>query len=336
MSVARKSIDSLGLSRLVVRGCAATRVECQVNDSISNEDEVLVEAIASSLESSEDGEQTVRIPVSKLREFEGAITFLDAQNFKTRSHAATEDAAALIEEIRGQRRVTLIGGALGVAILVTSSFIAWKSWQVTIALGLVSVPLVVAAWGRSTLLLARVKGLHARAAVYAAFADVKGPNDLPGLLRANRQQMDAYDISARRQGSASHWASIAAMTVGLAIVGIGLWIAVTADKDAAKYSAAIIAVAGTAAGGYIAQTFIRVHSTAQEQVRFYFEQPLVQSYMLMAERAIAQMPAADQSAQFEKLVDAAVAQAAMVPRHRVGAPLAPEPAPAVPPDVRGE
>ncbi|MET8430072.1 hypothetical protein [Nocardia sp. NPDC004860] len=258
-----------------------------------------------------------------------------AKQAQHKARALLVDAQAIVKSTKSIRRVF---GAITVVGVVAFLAVSWNSdWRMYgIALASVTAAFGLTQWLRTGDVVIRGESVVAKANVYAALEELKGPDDLLGLLKLNRRQMDAYDVAARRQGSASHWMSMAAMAVGLGIVGVGLWIAVTAEEDAAKYSAAIVAVAGTATGGYIAQTFIRVHSGTQEQVRFYFEQPLVQSYMLMAERAIAQMPAADQPAQFEKLVDAAVAQAAMVPRHRIGAPLNPEPKSAAAPVAQAE
>ncbi|MEV4127059.1 hypothetical protein [Nocardia sp. NPDC049707] len=244
---------------------------------------------------------------------------------RRRSLMLAQDARAVIKKSKLTRRFGLVFTLfLALATLVLS-------WVAGSILGFFAVVIMVSMaafqWVRGSELVLDGEAVLAKLEVYAALEEIKGPDDLLGLLKLNRRQMDAYDVAARRQGNASHWASLAAMTVGLGIVGLGLWIAVTAETDAAKYSAAIIAGVATAAGSYIARTFIHVHSTTQEQVRFYFEQPLVQSYMLMAERFIAQMPESERPAQFVKLVDSAASQAAMVPLRRVGA----QPIPELPP-----
>lgn len=149
-----------------------------------------------------------------------------------------------------------------------------------------------------------------------AVEDVEGPNDLLKLMEVNRRQMEAYDVQARAQGRSSHRSSLFAMTAGLAIVGAGLWITVNADDSATKYSAAIVAAVGTATGGYIARTFIRVNTAAQHHVRYYFEQPLVQSYLLTAERIADRLPESERHAQYELIVAAALQQAGMVPQLR--------------------
>lgn len=155
--------------------------------------------------------------------------------------------------------------------------------------------------------------------VEEAVEEVAGPDDLWGLMKVNRRQMEQYDEQARAQGRSSHISSLIAMGAGLVIVGFGLAIAVTADDSATKYSAAIVAAVGTATGGYIARTFIRVNTAAQHHVRFYFEQPLVQSYLLTAERIADRLPESERGPQYELIVAAALQQAGMVPQLRESA-----------------
>ncbi|MFI7527505.1 hypothetical protein [Nocardia salmonicida] len=158
--------------------------------------------------------------------------------------------------------------------------------------------------------------IAAGANIDRAVEDVTGPNDLLKLMEVNRRQMEAYDVQARAQGRSSHRSSLVAMTAGLAIVGAGLWITVNAEDSATKYSAAIVAAVGTATGGYIARTFIRVNTAAQQHVRYYFEQPLVQSYLLTAERVAERLPNRKREHQYELIVAAALQQAGMVSQLR--------------------
>lgn len=167
-------------------------------------------------------------------------------------------------------------------------------------------------------LLTRNAASDARKNLDQAVENVADPNDLLKLMEVNRRQMEAYDVQARAQGRSSHRSSLLAMTAGLAIVGAGLWITVNADDSATKYSAAIVAAVGTATGGYIARTFIRVNSSAQQHVRFYFEQPLVQSYLLTAERVAERLPDRKRERQYELIVAAALHRAGMVSQQQVG------------------
>lgn len=134
--------------------------------------------------------------------------------------------------------------------------------------------------------------------------------DLPRLMEVNRRQMMRYDEQVRGQGRASYWATLSAMIGGLIIVGIGLWISVTAGDTAVEWSAA---AAGTAICGYIVKTFVALNSATQDRVRYHFAQPLIASYLIAAERLIAHMPEEDRPQQYRLLVEAAVDHAAAVP-----------------------
>ncbi|WP_280252988.1 TRADD-N-associated membrane domain-containing protein [Nocardia abscessus] len=139
--------------------------------------------------------------------------------------------------------------------------------------------------------------------------DIEGVDDLMGLMLANRKQMDAYDAIVRSQGSSSHRASLGAMAAGLIMVSVGLSVALLANESSTKYSAALIAATGTVTGGFIAQTFIRVQKSAQDQMRYYFQQPLVHSYLLTAERLAVQLPPEVRAERYQLLIDTALDQA---------------------------
>lgn len=142
-----------------------------------------------------------------------------------------------------------------------------------------------------------------------AVDEITGPADLMGLMRANRKQMEAYDALARSHASSTHIATLWAAAFGLLAVGAGLFVAITADAAAAKYAAAIVAAVGTGTSGYIAATFIRVSDGAREQARYYFQQPLIQSYLLSAERLLDKLTdQGDRADQTKKIIGAAIAQ----------------------------
>jgi len=152
---------------------------------------------------------------------------------------------------------------------------------------------VVFSWGFVSWLTARDRFDAAQRAlreVDKALGEVSGPNDLMGFIRVNRKQMDAYDALARSQAQTSYQASLAAMGIGLLVLGAGIAVVISSHTDATKYAAAIITASGAAVSGFIANTFINVYRHASKQLNFYFRQPLVQSYLLSAERIAGLMP----------------------------------------------
>jgi len=148
-----------------------------------------------------------------------------------------------------------------------------------------------------------------RAAADQALNQLTDPNDLLGLIRLNRKQIDAYDALARSQAEASYRASQLAMTAGLLLVGTGVAVIIVADSSATKYAAALVTAAGAATGGYISRTFITVHQNATKQLNYYFQQPLAQSYLLSAERLTDRLPETQKVAQLALVVNAALTRA---------------------------
>ncbi|MBF6240499.1 hypothetical protein IU474_25985 [Nocardia otitidiscaviarum] len=213
-----------------------------------------------------------------------------------------------------------IGALLGVSGALVS--IAWPQWTLSTISGepvRVSTMLFFAAasaffmaylsWFNSDPFLNLLHRYELELEVEKAQEAVQGPDDLMGLLRANRKQMDAYDELARQHGASSHRATTWAMVVGLLMVAVGLAIAWYAEEPATKYSAAIIAATATAAGSFITQTFIRVQARAQDQMQFYFRQPLDHSYLLTAERLASQLPEPIRSDQYTQIIATALNQA---------------------------
>jgi hypothetical protein len=98
------------------------------------------------------------------------------------------------------------------------------------------------------------------------------------------------------------------MGVGLLILSAGVAIAIFAHSNATKYAAAIITACGAAVGGYVTRTFISVHLHASDQMNFYFRQPLVQSYLLSAERLVQGLPEQVKTEQISRILASAMAQ----------------------------
>lgn len=125
---------------------------------------------------------------------------------------------------------------------------------------------------------------RARGEFIEALDNITDTDDLVSLIQANRKRMLAYDAIARRQAAASYRSSQIAMGTGLLVLSVGILIAILSDNPSTKYTAAFLTAVGAAVGGYISRTFITVQQGAMLQMNYYFQQPLVQSYLLTAER----------------------------------------------------
>jgi hypothetical protein len=108
--------------------------------------------------------------------------------------------------------------------------------------------------------------------------------EAPSILALNRRLMREYHEIARGQAAHSYRNSQAAMGVGLGLLAIGSWIVLTADETASKIALAGLTTVGTVVVGYITGTFLRAYQIALIQLNFYFRQPLIDSYLVNAER----------------------------------------------------
>lgn len=209
-----------------------------------------------------------------------------------------------------------LGVFLAFAPLLTGASYFGLDPQLSTLLGVTSV-----LTGTGTLLTAATSMNTARAAFYAdaearaqgaadkAIEEVTDPDDLLGLMRANKKQMEAYDALARSQASTAYVASMIAGAIGLLAIVAGVLVVVFTGDASTKYAAAFLTAAGTATSGYVAKTFIRVQDGTMDQMRFYFQQPLVQSYLLSAERLVSHLPEDRKGEQYERVIGALIAQA---------------------------
>ncbi|MGM7670281.1 TRADD-N-associated membrane domain-containing protein [Microbacterium sp. A93] len=142
-----------------------------------------------------------------------------------------------------------------------------------------------------------------------ALQGLKDSDDLLGLIKANASQMHAYDLMARRQAAQSHRASMIAMFVGLALVAAGVAVAIMAPDAVSKITGASVTSIGAVVGGYVARTFMANGRRSSENAAFYFQQPLVTSYLLTAERLISQLPEQERPQALSTTIDTVLRQA---------------------------
>lgn len=111
-----------------------------------------------------------------------------------------------------------------------------------------------------------------------------GEAKLARLLSANRDLLDEYQRPVRRQARTSYTFAQIAIFVGLLLLIGGVVITLLASDSSAKLGVAGVAAVGAAVSGYVARTYLRVYERAQDQLNFYFREPLISSYLLTAER----------------------------------------------------
>jgi hypothetical protein len=171
-------------------------------------------------------------------------------------------------------------------------------------------------WGLSSFLvwfclsLAGLVGLFALYAVVAWYADVvqrsewerrkplreaieaipANPSDLKALLKANAKQLNAYDALARNQAKTAYRYGQLATAAGLIMLLIGVFAAISHGGTTTKVTAGVLTGIGGALSGYISKTYLTIYKETLAQLNRYFEQPLVASYVLTAERLAATLP----------------------------------------------
>ena len=96
--------------------------------------------------------------------------------------------------------------------------------------------------------------------------------------------MNSYHDVTKTQAEKSFRHSQYAMIAGLALLMFGGIVAVAATAPETKLAVAGLSAIGTLVSGFITKTFLTSHASAIAQLNRFFEQPLVNSYLLNAER----------------------------------------------------
>jgi hypothetical protein len=125
---------------------------------------------------------------------------------------------------------------------------------------------------------------------------------LGNLLQANKTELEKYHVQTRGQAQRSFMMSSLAMTVGLVVLVGGAYAALRlTDEPAAQTIVGSLTAIGTIVSGYIGRTFIRAHERALIQLNLYFQQPVVASYLLTAERLVSKASAQQKDALIENI-----------------------------------
>jgi hypothetical protein len=216
-----------------------------------------------------------------------------------------------------ERRSYVFGG---VASAVAFAVLAWLSLEIgggldvpyrtrlIVCLGLSAGAflLLVASGVGPTLMEARRQQREAerdaRDEAAAAADELDDANDLVALIKANRKQMTAYDVLAQAQAKTAFRNSQIAMTAGLLVLLVGAVIAISTPTLTSKIAATTLTAIGGAVAGFIAKTFLGTYFRAVQQLNFYFQQPLINSYVLTAQRLIRDLSSAQRDPALAKVI----------------------------------
>jgi hypothetical protein len=113
--------------------------------------------------------------------------------------------------------------------------------------------------------------------------------NLGNLFSLNRAESDEYHLITRAQAAQSFRNAQIAMFFGFSLIGVGVVAAVLPTPPEVKIAVSVISLIGGTVGGYINRTFLEAHSLSIAQLNNFFRQPLVQSYLLTAERIALQL-----------------------------------------------
>ncbi|MDQ3678390.1 MAG: hypothetical protein M3401_16595 [Actinomycetota bacterium] len=139
--------------------------------------------------------------------------------------------------------------------------------------------------------------------VRAALDDLEESTALPALLRLNRKQIEEYHVLTKGQASSAYVASQIAMSAGLLVLLIGSAVAVALNDPASKATAAGLTAIGSLLAGYIGRTFIRTYERTLVQLNHFFEQPLLNSYLLTAERLVGAVSQENRDEMYSRLIE---------------------------------
>ena len=177
-----------------------------------------------------------------------------------------------------------------------------------IACAIVAVSLGVTSSIMTLNAVARYRQAIAAGELCTAINEVEDFTDLHNLLKLNRKSMESYQNISIRQATTSFRMAQAAMVIGLLVLAAGIVLSLSTPNTIAKIASAGLASVGVVLSGYISHTFIRLHESAMQRLYAYYEQPLINSYMLTAERLAGGLDDGRKSALVEAIIKQALAR----------------------------
>jgi hypothetical protein len=117
--------------------------------------------------------------------------------------------------------------------------------------------------------------------LYWALNDIED-RTLKGLAWVNYRQLRGFTRIAQRQARMSFYASLVATAASLVVLTSIAAVAIGVPTTAAKVTAGFLATAGSVLSAFLAKTFLRSYQMASRQMSYYYGQPLVHCYLLIA------------------------------------------------------
>lgn len=104
------------------------------------------------------------------------------------------------------------------------------------------------------------------------------------LFRLYSKQIEMYQQETRARASWSFICAIIAMFAGFGFVFWGGAVLLKAEQAIVLAAGGLLAGVGGAVSGYITKTFLDVHKLSLSQLNHYFQQPVINDHILMAQR----------------------------------------------------
>jgi hypothetical protein len=123
-----------------------------------------------------------------------------------------------------------------------------------------------------------------RDAIELAMERLREKMALPSLVELNRIMLDQYHGIATDQAAKSYRSSQRAMWLGFSALVVSFFSALAVQQPDFRIAAAVFGASGSALAAFLSRTYLRVYERSLEQLNRYFNQPLLNSYYLTAER----------------------------------------------------
>jgi hypothetical protein len=120
----------------------------------------------------------------------------------------------------------------------------------------------------------------------AALENLRERMALPSLVELNRIMLDRYHQIATDQADQSFKSSRRAMAIGYTSLIVAFVAVPLLPGVGTKVAVAGLGAVGATLSGFLSRTYLRVYDRSLDQLNNYFNQPLVNSYYLTAERLI--------------------------------------------------
>jgi hypothetical protein len=141
---------------------------------------------------------------------------------------------------------------------------------------------VIVAYGEKI----RIKTLTIETEREALELEHAGGDALGPFMAFSHRQMTRFECVALAQAKVSHAASLLAAALGFVVLIVGAWVTFTRGSVDDTVTGAVMTGVGTALSGFLSITFLRTFRITSEQMSYYYGQPLVNCYLLHAERLL--------------------------------------------------